>query len=482
MNRKFSKSVPLIFLKVPKMMNKSILIALFFFSVNVCLSQSVQDIIDQVSTDNIQQSVAELSGEQPAVINGSSQTISSRVETNNDLAATYIEERLSALTNLDVEIQNFNTNGKNIIATQLGKTNADDVYIICAHYDSVTTFCADDNATGVSAVLEIARILSTQCTDKTIVYALWDEEEVGLRGSNFYAQQAADTSNGNARDNILGVINMDMIGYDGDAPGTDGDNEFDIDVRNIANSIAIKDDLLNLLNTYSFDLSAIVVNPGTSASDHSRFWNQDYSAVLVGESWETDDQTPDYHSSGDRAEDLDFQYMTELTKLVASYIATKANLLTIDNTISQNADNLSANDNSENSSYQWIDCNTNSVIDGENNRVFTPTSSGNYSVLVSDSTCSEQSDCLAFTLLNTKEFTTSEILVYPNPVSSVLKVENNTGLDVDILINDISGKVIHSSKSKNASIEIDVKNKATGIYFVTISSNLKSSTFKILKE
>ena len=482
MNRKFSKSVPLIFLKVPKMMNKSILIALFFFSVNVCLSQSVQDIIDQVSTDNIQQSVAELSGEQPAVINGSSQTISSRVETNNDLAATYIEERLSALTNLDVEIQNFNTNGKNIIATQLGKTNADDVYIICAHYDSVTTFCADDNATGVSAVLEIARILSTQCTDKTIVYALWDEEEVGLRGYNFYAQQAADTSNGNARDNILGVINMDMIGYDGDAPGTDGDNEFDIDVRNIANSIAIKDDLLNLLNTYSFDLSAIVVNPGTSASDHSRFWNQDYSAVLVGESWETDDQTPDYHSSGDRAEDLDFQYMTELTKLVASYIATKANLLTIDNTISQNADNLSANDNSENSSYQWIDCNTNSVIDGENNRVFTPTSSGNYSVLVSDSTCSEQSDCLAFTLLNTKEFTTSEILVYPNPVSSVLKVENNTGLDVDILINDISGKVIHSSKSKNASIEIDVKNKATGIYFVTISSNLKSSTFKILKE
>ena len=115
-------------------------------------------------------------------------------------------------------------------------------------------------------MLEAARILSTQCLDNTIVYALWDEEEIGLRGSAFYAALAA----GNG-DNILGVLNLDMMGYDSDAPGTAGDNQFDIDVRDFANSIDMKDDIVSVLNSYTFDLSVIEVIPGTFASDHSSF-------------------------------------------------------------------------------------------------------------------------------------------------------------------------------------------------------------------
>lgn len=448
--------------------------------VNVSFSQSIQDIINQVSNANLQMSVAELSGEQAAIINGSSQTITSRVQSNNDLAASYIEERLSALPNLSVSIQNFNTNGKNIIATQIGQTNPDDIYLVCAHYDSVTTFCADDNATGVSAVIEIARLLSGQCTDNTVVYALWDEEEIGLLGANFYAQQAADETNGNTRDNILGVINMDMIGYDGDAPGTAGDNQFDIDVRNIANSIGVKDDLLNILNTYTFDLDVIVVNPGTTASDHSRFWNQGYSAVLIGESWETNDQTPDYHSSNDRADDIDFQYMTELTKLVTAYMATKAGLIALDNTITVASSSLSSNQPSGN--YQWINCDTNSNIVGATNQTFTPTASGNYAVEVTDGNCSELSNCVSFDLLSTETFLDNEIRLFPNPVTTILKIENFTGEVLNVSINDISGKKIQVLKSGNEVIEINLKNLNSGIYFVQVSSKTKSSTFKMVKE
>ena len=382
-------------------------------SVTISHSQSVEDIINAVSNANLQVSVAELSGEQAAIIGGTPQTIVSRVYNENDLAANYIAERLAELPNLEVSVQNFNTSGKNIIGIQWGETNPGDIYMICAHYDSVTTYCADDNATGVAAVMEIARILSNYSTDNTIIYALWDEEEIGLRGSNFYAEQAADSSNGNTRDNILGVINMDMIGYDGDAAGTAGDNQFDIDVRDFANSLTIKDDLLNLLDTYTFDLEPIVVNPGTSASDHSRFWNQDYSAVLVGESWETNDQTPDYHSSGDRADDLDFQYMTELTKLVASYVASKA-------------------------------------------------------VLIPS--------------LSEDEFAISEIKLFPNPVASIINIKNRLGLALNISINGISGKQISTTTSEKANIEIDVENESAGIYFVTISSAFKTSTFKVVKE
>ncbi len=453
------------------------LIALVTFNIK---AQSVQDLINEVSNSNLQTTVAELSGEQTATINGSTQTITTRVQSNNDLAADYIKERLEALPNLNVEFQNFNSVGKNVIATQIGQTNPDDIYIICAHYDSVTTYCADDNATGVAAVLEIARILSTQCIDNTIVYALWDEEEIGLLGANYYAQQAADETNGNTRDNILGVINMDMIGYDGDAPGTPGDNQFDIDVRNIANSVAIKDDLLALLGTYTFDLHEIVVNPGTTASDHSRFWNQGYSAVLVGESWETNDQTPDYHTSNDRVEDIDFQYMTELTKLVLAYTATKANLIGVDNTITQTATSLMSNQMI--GTYQWFNCDTNTPVSGETNQSFTPLTDGNYAVEVTNGSCMEMSACVNFSVLSTEEFQHNEIKVYPNPVDSVIKVENFTETKIDIIINNISGKVVKKTNSQKTYIEIPFDSIASGVYFVNVKSKTKASTFKIIKE
>ena len=453
------------------------LIALVTFNIK---AQSVQDLINEVSNSNLQTTVAELSGEQTATINGSTQTITTRVQSNNDLAADYIKERLEALPNLNVEFQNFNSVGKNVIATQIGQTNPDDIYIICAHYDSVTTYCADDNATGVAAVIEIARILSTQCIDNTIVYALWDEEEIGLLGANYYAQQAADETNGNTRDNILGVINMDMIGYDGDAPGTPGDNQFDIDVRNIANSVAIKDDLLALLGTYTFDLHEIVVNPGTTASDHSRFWNQGYSAVLVGESWETNDQTPDYHTSNDRVEDIDFQYMTELTKLVLAYTASKAGLIGVDNTITQSTTSLTSNQAT--GTYQWFNCDTNTPISGETNQSFSPLNDGNYAVEITNGACTEMSLCINFSILSTEEFQPNEIKVYPNPVDSVVKIDNFTESKIDITINNISGKVVKKVNSQKAHIEIELDSTASGVYFVNIKSKTKASTYKIIKE
>ncbi|GGW54828.1 putative secreted protein (Por secretion system target) [Winogradskyella epiphytica] len=447
---------------------------------NFSHSQSIQDLMDQVSSANLELYVSELSGEQATIINGVSQTITSRVHTNNDLAANYIEERLSSFPNLSVAVQEFNETGKNIIATQLGKTNPDAIYMICAHYDSVTDYCADDNATGVSAVLEIARILSQQCTNTTIIYALWDEEEIGLLGSQFYAQGAADESNGRERDNILGVINMDMIGFDGDAPGTDGDNDFDIDVRNIANSIAIKDDLLDILNSYDFDLNVTVVNPGTLASDHAKFWAEDYSAVLIGESWSTDDQTPNYHTADDRVGDLDFQYMTELTKLVTAYVSTKSGLMALDNTVEQTSNQLVSNETG--ASYQWYHCDTNTLIEGETNRAFTPSADGNYAVEVSNSSCSEMSPCVAFSTMSISEFTSEELGVYPNPTTSIIKIYNKKNEELRITIKDISGKALHSLNSNKQRIEVNLNDQSAGIYFVSISSNLKSSTFKMVKE
>ncbi|MBO6605728.1 M28 family peptidase [Psychroserpens sp.] len=446
-------------------------------------SQTIQDIINQVDLNRLTLLINEFSGEQSTVVGGSTVTILNRQQANNDIAADYLVERFQELDNITITDQAFNTNGRNIIATQVGKTNPNDIYIICAHYDTVANYCADDNATGTAAVLEIARILSTQCLDNTIVYALWDEEEIGLLGSRFYADQAA--ANG---DNILGVLNMDMMGYDGDTPGSSGDNEFDIDYRNIASSVAMKDDIINVLNSYSFDLSVVEVNPGTTASDHSSFWfaaggTNPYSAVLVGESWETNDQTPFYHTPLDREATLDYPYYHEMVKLVAAYTATVGGLVNVDNTVTQIIAPPTITANQTSASYQWINCDTDSPIADQTSQSFVPTTNGSYAVDVTIGSCTERSECIQVDTLGLEEFSENEIKVYPNPVISDLNIELlSSENDASITLYDLSGKLILTSNTTENSATLNLKEMPQGIYFLTIENAEKSGTFKIVKE
>ncbi|MDG5490312.1 M28 family peptidase [Psychroserpens sp. SPM9] len=452
-----------------------ILICTLFCSM-FCGGQTVQDLINQVDINRLELTLNEFSGEQSTVVDGNTVTILNRQQANNELAGDYLVEQFEALDNITVLEQTFNSNGRNIIATQLGKTNPDNIYIVCAHYDTVADYCADDNATGTVAVLEIARILSQQCVDNTIVYALWDEEEIGLLGSQFYANQAA--SNG---DNILAVLNMDMVGYDGDAPGEPGDNEFDIDYRDIAGSVAMKDDIISVLNTYTFDLSVIEVNPGTTASDHARFWAQGFTALLVGESWETDDETPFYHSSGDRVATLDLPYYREMIKLVTAYMATKASLIAVDNTVTQTPSLLTSNQSS--ASYQWYDCNTNSPISGATNQSFSPSVNGVYAVEITSGTCIERSACIVFDTLGLDAFSEDELQVYPNPVKAKLSIETAFGNQaLAINLYDVSGKLLLNTTTSEGLTTLNVKDFPEGIYFLNIKSSEKTGTYKIVKE
>lgn len=443
----------------------------FMFSI-IASSQSINDLVNLVNLDTLSLKVNEFSGEVPTVVNGNTVTILNRQHTNNDLAAEYLKQQFMQLDYLTITDQVYSANGRNIIATQLGKTNPNSIYIICAHYDSVANYCADDNASGTVAVLEIARILSTQCLDNTIVYALWDQEEIGLVGSNYYAQQAAANE-----DNILGVLNIDMMGYDGN-----DDNDFDIDVRNIANSIAMKDDILSVLNnpTYGFTLNVNVVNPGTMASDHARFWNAGYSAVLIGEAWSNDDQTPFYHSPGDRVVTLNLPYYHELTKLVMAYMAIKAGLVNVDNRITATTTTLSSNQNG--ATYQWIDDDTGLPISGATNQTFSPMEEGNYAVEVSVGDCTERSDPYSFSTLGIDSFDHNKLRVYPNPVKNFLHIDITVATDLTINLFDISGRLVYSRSLHEQKNSINLKSLSKGVYFLKIKFLGKSSTYKFIKE
>jgi Zn-dependent M28 family amino/carboxypeptidase len=106
----------------------------------------------------------------------------------------------------------------NVIATLRGTdpTSTDRVYVVSAHYDSRVTDVLDaqsdapganDDGSGTSAVLELARVMASRPTEATIVFAAFAGEEQGLYGSNHFAQVAQDAGR-----NIQGVLNMDIIG------------------------------------------------------------------------------------------------------------------------------------------------------------------------------------------------------------------------------------------------------------------------------
>ena len=336
------------------------LIAVFsIFTSSLSFGQTVYSFINELDSAGIVQLVRDLSGEDSTTVNGTRVLITNRASSSgNDIAADYIKERLISY-NLDVSDIPFNSNGRNIVSKLTGTINPDSIYLICGHYDAVGNHGADDNASGTAAILEAARVMSQGQFENSVVFALWDEEETGLNGAKDYAQQAFIDG-----DKILGVLNLDMIGYDGD-----NDHEFDIDVRDIANSYQMRDDLLQLLIDYDIDLIANIVDPGTPDSDHSAFWNKGYSAVLVGEAWSNNDITPGYHTpNNDRISLFNFGYFYQMVRLATGYIVTKANpapVTAINNSSSSNTSLAYPNptknaltincDNCKNGHFQIID-------------------------------------------------------------------------------------------------------------------------------
>jgi hypothetical protein len=106
----------------------------------------------------------------------------------------------------------------NVVATLHGTDpkSADRVYIVGGHYDSRVTDVlnatddapgANDDGSGTSATLELARVIAPHPTDATIVFIAYAGEEQGLYGSEHIAQVAKDKGW-----NVQGVLNMDIVG------------------------------------------------------------------------------------------------------------------------------------------------------------------------------------------------------------------------------------------------------------------------------
>lgn len=295
-------------------MRKNYLLSIFLFFSFPLFSQTYNHVIDslieQVNIFSLVKNVRELSGEDSTYVNGQKVLIKQRVSSmDNDLAKNYLAERLNEYgLNVSVQVQGT---VKNVFAIQPGTLYPWKYYVICAHYDAVTYYAADDNASGCSAVLEAARLLSEIEFEYSIIYGFWDEEELGLIGSSIFADSISD-----ANMNIEGVLNIDMIGWD-----SNNDDLIELHTKPIANSLDLTLYLLNINNVYNLELNPEVKNPGTNASDHSSFWDNGYGALLIIEGYFSGDFNPYYHSVEDRISQFNLPYFLKASKLVIGSLA-----------------------------------------------------------------------------------------------------------------------------------------------------------------
>jgi len=107
-----------------------------------------------------------------------------------------------------------------------------------------------------------------------------------------------------------------MFGWDGN-----DDGKFEIHTRPIASSVNLANLIVQLENIYQISLTPLVQNPGTTASDHSSFWNRGYTAIVYSQAFFSGDENPYYHTSNDRIIYFNLGYFYSMSKLAVSTIS-----------------------------------------------------------------------------------------------------------------------------------------------------------------
>lgn len=277
----------------------------------------------------------------------------------NDSAVVYIKKEFEKNQNLtSVKLDTFYIASAepplnqqplfNVIAEIKGALEG--VYIISGHLDcsasrmgssvwnsqwqTIKAPGADDNATGVASLLEIARILSDTSfnykPDYTIKLIAFDGEEYGPAydsdhlGSKHYAKVARENG-----ENILGVINLDMFGYN-------NDYDYAAIAANI-NSKILGEKFLEARDLFGIEL----LNNSSpfefaTYSDHASFWDENYKAILIEENtppWNNSQYykaNPYYHTSSDSFETLNMSLVKKITQVTLATTASFASKLTTD--------------------------------------------------------------------------------------------------------------------------------------------------------
>ncbi len=212
---------------------------------------------------------------------------------------------------------------RNVIAEKAGETYPNDIVIICGHYDSISPSAtrmvlapgADDNASGMAAVMEAARILVDIPLDFSVRFIAFSAEEWGLYGSEEYSIAARQ-----ANERIVGVIDLDMIAFADAVP-----EDLEIVVNESSDWLANR--LVLAAENYTPLSTRKIVNASFTYSDHAPFWDNGYPALLAIEDLPLNN--PYYHQTTDTVDTLDFEFFGDSTSAALALLAELAQPLRI---------------------------------------------------------------------------------------------------------------------------------------------------------
>ena len=264
-------------------------------------------------------------------------------------AADYIKGALACL-DYDVVDHCFSENDRsfrNVIATRRGVRFPHERVVLLAHYDTVAgSPGADDNASGVAVLLEIARVLSRCTFERTIHFVGVSLEEnqtdgdpcSGTRGSRALAQYAREN-----RWNIEGVVVLESVAFAGDDVTQSVPAGVAVPVPSVGNFIAAvgnerSQELLQLFEQsserYGNGLHCVTLAvpgngeavPDSRRSDHAPFWDEGYKAIMVTDT--TNFRNPHYHQPTDTLKTLNPEFATRVCSATAGAILDMARLTT----------------------------------------------------------------------------------------------------------------------------------------------------------
>jgi Zn-dependent M28 family amino/carboxypeptidase len=214
---------------------------------------------------------------------------------------------------------------ENLEAVLHDSSRASEALVVGAHYDSVQG-CpgANDNGTGVAAVLELARRFAGRPRPRAIRFVAFVNEEppwflTPSMGSSVYATAARQRG-----DDIVGMLSLETIGYYSDEPDsqryppplnllypTVGD--FIGFVSNVGSARLLRRAARAFQACTDFPIrtaAAPAAIPGVGWSDHWSFWQAGYSALMVTDT--APYRYPWYHTAGDTPDRISFERFAEV--------------------------------------------------------------------------------------------------------------------------------------------------------------------------
>lgn len=256
--------------------------------------------------------------------------------------AEFIENKFKEFGYI-VEIDEFSYQGriyKNIIATAEGINSKKNWLIIGAHYDSaVDSPGADDNGSGISVMLEVARVLRNTPFIKNLKFVAFTLEEPQPFSMNFLIGSSHFVKKMKRLKYKYEAIILESVGYSSKKEGSQhlpafvkgpsvGDflgvigNKKSIPLLRLFDEAKKAVPTLNLI-TYKAPMNGWLVIE-TRFSDHAPFWNAGYQAVMLTDTAMF--RNPYYHTPWDTPDKLDFSFMKDTAKVIVSTTFSKHNL------------------------------------------------------------------------------------------------------------------------------------------------------------